>query len=334
MAFERLGELGLEWRAPGGGAEGAVARGPSGTAGDLGELGRVEPPELIAVELAVGGESDVIDVEIEPHADRVCGDQIFDIAGLIERDLRVAAARAERPHYHRGTAPLAADQFGYGVDFLGREGDDGGAPRQARDLLLAGKFQPRQPWPGQHVGARQQPLDHRPHGLGAQHQGLFAPAAIEHAVGEDVAALQIRAQLYLVDRHEGDIEVARHRLHGGDPEARIGRLDLLLAGHQRDRLRAGAFSHFIVDLARQEPQRQPDDPGGMGQHALDGEVRLAGIGRSENSGDTRTAGAGIASNRRGKGDGHLVSGGRNGSADPYPSLLYHNATGYGPWLKQ
>ena len=300
MAFERLGELGLERRAAAGGAEGAVAGGAAGAAGDLGELGRIEPAELIAVELAVGRKGDVIDVEIEPHADRIGGDQIFDVAGLIERDLGVAGARAERAQHHGGAAALAADQFGDGIDFLGRERDDGGAPRQPRDLLLAGKFQPREPRPGQHMRARQQALDHRPHRLGAQHQRLLAPAAIEHAVGEDMAALEVGAQLHLVDRHEGDIEIARHRLDGGDPEARIGRLDLLLAGHQRDRLGAHPLHHLVVDLARQQPQRQPDDPGGMGQHALDGEMRLAGIGRPENRGDARAAGAGIAGNRRRK----------------------------------
>ena len=93
--------------------------------GDLRELGRVELAELVAVELAVGGERDVIDVEIEPHADRVGRDQIVDVAGLIERDLRVARARRQRAEHDRGAAALAADQFGDRVDFLGREGDDG-----------------------------------------------------------------------------------------------------------------------------------------------------------------------------------------------------------------
>ena len=67
----------------------------------------------------------MIDVEIEPHADGVGGDQIIDVAGLVERDLRVARARRQRAQHHRGAAALAADQFGDGVDLLGRERDDG-----------------------------------------------------------------------------------------------------------------------------------------------------------------------------------------------------------------
>ena len=98
--------------------------GAAGAAGDLRQLGRVELAELIAVELAVGGERDVIDVEIEPHADGVGGDQIVDVAGLVERDLRVARARRQRAEHHRGAAALAADQFGDGVDLVGRERDD------------------------------------------------------------------------------------------------------------------------------------------------------------------------------------------------------------------
>ena len=80
VAFERLHQLGLERRAAAGGAEGAVAGGAAGAAGDLGELGRIELAELVAVELAVGGERDVIDVEIEAHADGVGGDQVVDVA--------------------------------------------------------------------------------------------------------------------------------------------------------------------------------------------------------------------------------------------------------------
>ena len=199
----------------------AVAGGAAGAAGDLRQLGRIELAELIAVELAVGGEGDVIDVEIEPHADGVGGDQIIDVAGLIERDLGVAGARRERAEHHRGAAALAADQLGDGVDLVGREGDDGGAARQPRHLLLAGEGELRQPRPGQHMRAGQQPLDHRPHGGGAEHQRLLAPAPVEHAVGEDVAAFEIGAELHLVDRQEGDVEIARHRLDGRDPEARV-----------------------------------------------------------------------------------------------------------------
>jgi hypothetical protein len=90
---------------------------------------------LVAVELAVVGEGDVVDVEVEAHADGVGGDEEVDVARLVHLDLRVAGARRQRPHHHGGAAALAADQFGDGVDLVGREGDDGRAPRLAGDLL-------------------------------------------------------------------------------------------------------------------------------------------------------------------------------------------------------
>jgi hypothetical protein len=84
------------------------------------------------------------------------------------------------------------------------------------------------------LAPRQQPLHHRPDGGGAEHQRFLAAAPVEHTVGEDVAALEIGAELRLVDRHEREVEIAGHRLDRRHPEARIWRLDLLLAGDQRD----------------------------------------------------------------------------------------------------
>ena len=83
VAFQRLHQLRLEWIAPPGCAECAVARGAAGAAGNLRKFGRVELAELIAVEFAVGSKGDVIDIEIEAHADGVGRDQIIDIAGLV-----------------------------------------------------------------------------------------------------------------------------------------------------------------------------------------------------------------------------------------------------------
>ena len=100
--------------------------------------------------------------------------------------------------------------------------------------------------------------------------------------------------------------------------ARVRRLDLLLAGDERDRVRAGALRHLVVDLARQQPQRQPDDAGGMAEHALDGEMGLAGVGRTEHGGDAGAAGAVVAIARGGEGNGHR---GSNLTGVPGGSLL-------------
>jgi len=143
VRLQRLHKLGLERRATAGGAEGAVAGGAAGTTGDLRQFRRAQFAELITVELAVGGKRDVIDVQVESHADGVGGDQIVDLAGLVELDLGVASARRQRAEHDGGAATLAADQFANGVDLVGGERDDGGAARQPCELLLAGEGQLR-----------------------------------------------------------------------------------------------------------------------------------------------------------------------------------------------
>ena len=90
-----------------------------------------------------------------------------------------------------------------------------------------------------HVHARDQRLDERAHGRGADEQRLLAAALVQQPIGEDVAAVEVGGELDLVDRDEGEVEVARHRLDGRDPVARLVRLDLLLAGDERDVVLAG-----------------------------------------------------------------------------------------------
>ncbi len=131
--------------------------------------------------------------------------------------MRVARARAQRSQHDGGAAALATDQFRDGIDFLGRERDDGGAAGKPGNLLFARERELRQARSRQNVGAWQEPLDHRPHRLRAEHQRLLASAAVEHAVGEDMAALEVGGELHLVDGEEGDVEVTRHGLDGGDP---------------------------------------------------------------------------------------------------------------------
>ena len=186
---------------------------------------------------------------------------------------------------------LALDQLGDGVDLVRRERDDRGPSRLARDLAVAGEFQLRESRSCDDGGARQQPLDDRPHGGRAEQHGLVAAAPVQHAVGENVPAFEIGGDLDFVNGEERHVDVARHRLHGGDPEARRPRLDLLLAGDQRDRVDAGARGDLVVDLARQQAQRQADDARRMREQALDRQMRLAGVGRPEHGGDARAGSA-------------------------------------------
>ncbi len=290
VALDRLDGLGVEAADVVGGAEGAILHVAAGAAGDLGDLGRAQRPPLLAVELDEAGEGDVADVHVEAHADRIGRDQIVDLARLIEGDLGVAGARAERAEHYGRPAPLAADQLGQRIDVLGGERHDRTPARQPRDLGGRRVGQRGKARPGDHLGLGHQLLQQRPDGVGAEEHGLVAAARAQQAVGEDVAALGIGAQLDLVDREEARLEVLGHGLDGGDEIAGRGRLDALLAGDQGDR--GGAFlgQDPVVDLARQQAQRATDQAAPVGQHPLDREVGLAGVGRPEHGEHTRAFG--------------------------------------------
>ena len=267
-----------------------------GAAGDLRHFGDGQAAVAAAVELLQPGEGDMGDVHVEAHADGVGGDEIIDLAALEHRHLGVAGGRRQRAHHHRRAAAEAAQHLGQRVDLLGGEGDDGGARRQARQLGAAGIAQGREARAADDLGVGQQLADHRLERVRAEDQRLLAAAGAEHAVGEDVAALGVDAELRLVDRGEGEIggQVAarlllgvghRHAFGGAQDVARVGRDDPFLAGQQRDLARALDRDDAVVDLARQQPQREADDARRMGAHPLDREMGLAGVGGPEDRPD-------------------------------------------------
>ncbi len=290
VALQRLDQRILHRLGAPGDAEGAVAHVAAGAAGDLTEFGGRQAAELEAVELALRSERDVIDVEVQAHADGVGGDQKLDVAGLEQFDLGVARARAQRTEHDRRAAALAADQFGDGVNLVGREGDDRRAARQAGDLARAGVGEERHARAGHHVHARQQLLDDAAHRGGAEEQRLVAAAQVQQAVGEDVAALKVAGELDLVDGKERHVGRRRHRLDGADAEARRRGDDLLLAGDERDLVGTDALRHAAVNLAGEEAERQADHARGVRQHPLDGEMGLARVGGAEDGDDVAAAG--------------------------------------------
>src|SRR5882724_6633750 len=102
-----------------------------------------------------------------------------------------------------------------------------------------------------------------------------------------MAALRVGAELNFVNRKKLDRPVERHRFDGADKIGRVRGQDFLLPGDQRDRPRAAQFDDAIVILACQEAQREADHAGLVIEHALDGEMRLAGIGGPEDRDEAR-----------------------------------------------
>ena len=231
----------------------------------------------------------MVDIEVETHADRIGRDQILDVALLVEADLSIAGPRAERAENHCCPTTLAADQLGDRIDLVGGKRDNGGALRQAGDLLLPGIEELRHPRPLDDGDPGQQSLQDPAHGPGAKQKGLLAPAKMHDAVGEDMAAFQISSELNFVDGNKGSLRLARHRLDRADGKTGARRRDLLFTSDQGDGGRTHLLDHPGIDLARQKPQRQPDDTAAMGHHPFDGVVGLAGIGRAEHRGHAASA---------------------------------------------
>ena len=79
----------------------------AGAAGDLGDLGCGQAARAVAVELAEAGESDVVDVHVQAHADRVGGDQEVDprVPGR-GRPGRFGVRGDRRPHDDGAVRPL------------------------------------------------------------------------------------------------------------------------------------------------------------------------------------------------------------------------------------
>ena len=105
MPFDRGDFFGREaalWLADS--AETAVLLVPPGASGDLRHFRYGQAADPAAVEFLQAREGDMLDVKVQPHADRVGGDEIVDLARFEHCDLRVARLGAERPHDHRRAA--------------------------------------------------------------------------------------------------------------------------------------------------------------------------------------------------------------------------------------
>ncbi len=268
--------------------KGAVLLVAAGAAGDLRHLGDGQAALAATVKLVERGEGDMVHVHVEPHADRVGGNEVVDLAGLKHRHLGIARARGQRAHHHRGAAAQAPQRLGHRIDFLGREGDDRRAARQPGKLLGAGIAERREARAADNLRLGHQCLEHRPQAVRSQDHRLLAAACAQQPIGEDMATLRIGAQLRLVQRHERRLALQRHAFGRAAEPACLGRQDLLLTGDQRDFGRAFHGHHAVIHLAREQPQREADHAAGMAAHPLDGEVGLAGVGGPQHCRDGRT----------------------------------------------
>ncbi len=270
-------------------AEGAVALMAPGAAGDLRHLGDAQPALAVAVKLAQRCERDMRHIHIQPHADRIGGDEIIDLARLEHRHLGVAGARGERAHHHRRAAAQPPQHLGDRIDFFSGEGDDHRSLGQPRKLARAAIAQRGKARAGVDDRIGHQRAHHRPQTLRAQDHRFVAAARAQQPIGEDMAALGVCPQLRLVERDEAERTIERHAFGRAQEPARARRHDPLLAGDERDFAQPLQPHHPVIHLAREQPQREADHAARMRDQPLDREMRLAGIGGAEH-GDHRGGG--------------------------------------------
>ena len=104
-----------------------------------------------------------------------------------------------------------------------------------------------------------------------------------------MATLEIGGELNFVHGEERNRDIHRHRFHRAHEIARVRRNHALFAGDKRSVSCAFHAGNLVEHFAREKPQRKPDHARAMGEHALDREVRLAGIGGAEDGGQAAVA---------------------------------------------
>ena len=138
---------------------------------------------------------------------------------------------------------------------------------------------------GDECGFGQHRLEDGFHGGCAQKHGLFVTAAVQYAVREDMAALEIGTELHLVDGEEGNADVRRHGFDRCHPIARACGNYFFFAGDEGHRMVTRFCAHPVIDLACQQAQRQADHAAAMGQHALHSHMGFTGIGGAQHGCD-------------------------------------------------
>ena len=172
----------------------------------------------------------------------------------------IAGAGAQCSHDDGGPTALLTNVLCNRVDRLCCEGDDGRAARQAGEFLLSRIAQFGQAWSRHESHIWQKLFKNGAHGGGTQQQGFLIAAPMENAVGEDMAAFKVGTNLHFINREKRHIDFGWHRLNRAHPITGVDGNDLFFARYQGYGLITRTQPHLVVDLTRQEAQRQADHP--------------------------------------------------------------------------
>ena len=117
-------------------AKSAILLTPSSAACDLGQLVGGQRAHAPPIKFRQRRKSNMINVQVQSHANRIGRDQKIDFTVLIHVDLCIARARAQRTHHYGRTALLTADQFSDGIDTINGKSDNGRARTHAANFFL------------------------------------------------------------------------------------------------------------------------------------------------------------------------------------------------------
>ncbi len=129
------------------------------------------------------------------------------------------------------------------------------------------------------------------------------PRACKRARRKNAAAFRIGGELDFIDGEKIHLAFQRHRLDGRNPIARAPGNDFFLAGDERHFARVFLLDDPVINLAREQAQRQPDHSGPMRQHAFQGVMGLPCIGGTEHRRHASAARGRKTIERKGGGQG-------------------------------
>ena len=196
----------------------------------------------------------MIDIQIQSHANCIGRHQIIHIAILIQLDLCVAGAGRQGPHHHRGTALLASQQFGDGIDVIDRKPHNRTAWRHAGQFLGPRIDQFAHAFTAHELRLGDQMRNRAAHCVGAQKQRLDMAPRAQQTVGKDVPAFGICAKLNFIHHQAIDQHPFGHRFDGTDPILRPRRHNAFFARNQGHDRRPANGDDLVVYFPRKQTQ--------------------------------------------------------------------------------
>ncbi len=259
----------------------------SGAAADLAHLSRGQRALLPSVPLHQGREHDPADRQVQPHADRIRGDQGGRVALAEAPAFRAPHLGAERAVDHGDRTSACHELLAEGEDLPARKGHHRvriGHRRQPDgfrgDAQGALAFKPDHLH--RFVAELRDPADQRQAVRSAEHDHLARRDAHDRC-GPSSAAVGIGQHLRLVDhRHVHGAAGMRH-LHGaGDVPGPWNKMPLLPC-HEAGR--HAARGQRILEFQGQQAERRQGGAACGGSQPVQRVMRLAGVGGADHHGD-------------------------------------------------